>query len=126
MSARRLNVLTSGFPPRPAFTAARPEHLVPAFTSKPEDWPWEFVSSDSSATVPDFHRIPQSIAQPKRFSNRKELAPTLKPSNGSGKEEKRARVLVPAVSGMPVAEMALTGVSGLLDDSNPIILSRAE
>jgi hypothetical protein len=39
-------------------------HLVPAFTERrlPSDWPWELVSSYSSATAPDSHGI--SCANP--------------------------------------------------------------
>src|SRR5260370_39795195 len=39
-------------------------HLVPAFTARrlPTDWPWEVVSSYSSATAPDSHGI--SCANP--------------------------------------------------------------
>ncbi len=32
---------------------------LPAFPSRTaEQWPWEFVSRYSGATVPDFHRVP--------------------------------------------------------------------
>jgi len=49
--------------------------LLPAFTiAFSNDWPWEVVSSYSSATAPGFHGI--SRADP-LFQARKELAPEL-------------------------------------------------
>src|SRR4051812_6974652 len=40
--------------------------LFPAFTvpHSREDWPWEIVSSHSSATAPEFHGIPHAAPQP--------------------------------------------------------------
>ena len=55
MRANGGNVLTSGLR---RFRVREPAHLFPAFTSAFGDWPWEIVSSDSSATVSDSHGIP--------------------------------------------------------------------
>jgi hypothetical protein len=50
----RSNILAPGFRHR-----IRDTNLLPAFTVRlvPNDWPWEVVSSYSSATAPDSHGI---------------------------------------------------------------------
>src|SRR3984893_972393 len=60
--------------------SATPTFFPPSPSAVADDWPWEVVSSYSSATAPDSHGI--SRADP-LFQARKELAPELLPCDSA-------------------------------------------